>query len=78
MKEGFSNVIGKKLKEMGKTQSWLARKAGISRAEVSALVHQKIPAPTIQVAWKISKVISEGQIKRRNNVWRTAIRQQGF
>jgi transcriptional regulator with XRE-family HTH domain len=57
MKEGFSNVIGKKLKEMGKTQSWLARKAGISRAEVSALVHQKIPAPTIQVAWKISKVM---------------------
>jgi len=54
MKKGGSNVIGAKLKEMGKTQSWLAQEAGLSKSAISDLVGQKT-SPSTLTAVKIAK-----------------------
>jgi len=56
MKKGFSNVIGTKLKEMGKTQSWLAQETGLGESTISDLVSQKT-GPSISTAVKISKAM---------------------
>ena len=56
MKKGVSNVIDEKLKEMGKTQSWLAQEAGLSKSAIRDLVSQKT-GPSISTAVKISKAM---------------------
>jgi transcriptional regulator with XRE-family HTH domain len=57
MRKGASNAIGERLKEMGKSQSWLARKSGLSRAEISALVNQKISDPSIQTVIAVRRAL---------------------
>jgi len=54
----MKNVIGAKLKEMGKTQSWLAQKTGLSRSAISDLVsHKTGPRIGIQSVVKITKAM---------------------
>jgi DNA-binding XRE family transcriptional regulator len=57
MKKGFSNVIGAKLKEMGKTQSWLAEKAGVAQSTINDLVKQKRTNPGFQTVVKILRAM---------------------
>ena len=57
MKKGHSNVIGAKLKEMGKSSARLAEKAGVRQNTINDLVNQKITAPTIRTVAKISKAM---------------------
>lgn len=52
----MKNVIGKKLREMGKTQGWLARTTGLSQSFISRVVRQKAQ-PRTWTAWAISKAM---------------------
>jgi DNA-binding XRE family transcriptional regulator len=56
MKKGGSNVVGAKLKEMGKTEGWLAKETGLGKSTISDLVSQKT-GPSISTAVKISKAM---------------------
>lgn len=56
MKKRFSNVVGVKLKEMGKNEGWLAKETGLGESTISNLVSQKT-GPSIQTAVKISKAM---------------------
>lgn len=57
MKIGFSNVIGEKLKEMGRTQIWLAQETGLGKSAISDLMGQKADPSTL-TAVKICKAMS--------------------
>lgn len=51
------NIIAQKLKLIGKSQSWLARKTGLDRFYINKIVHNKIKHPSINYAYKIAKVL---------------------
>jgi len=56
MKKGVSNALDAKLKEMGKTQSWLAQETCLSKSAISDLVSQKTD-PSVLTAVKIAKAM---------------------
>ena len=51
------NVIGEKLKEMGKTRHWLSQKTGISKSTIKRLVNNETPNPRVNFIIVISNAM---------------------
>ena len=51
------NVIGEKLKEMGKTGPWLSQKTGISKSTIARLVNNEAPNPRANFIIVISNAL---------------------
>ena len=61
------NRISERLKQIGKNQSWLAQRTGISRGHISNIVNNKIQHPRIHTACKITKAL--GPLSDFDHLW---------
>jgi len=52
-----NNKIKQRLKEMGKSQGWLARETGFSREYINKIISGKVSNPGIKNCKKIAKVL---------------------
>ena len=51
------NRIAERLEELGKSQRWLAQKAGISEGHLSEIINNTIQYPRINTCCKIYKAL---------------------
>ena len=61
------NQISDRLKGIGKNQSWLAQKTGLSKGHISDLVNNRVKHPNILTACKITKAL--GPLSDFDHLW---------
>jgi DNA-binding XRE family transcriptional regulator len=53
------NLISERLKEKGKTQSWLAQRCGLSTVYINKVIKGKVDRPAVQTAYKIAHALGD-------------------
>ena len=61
------NHVSERLKEIGKNQSWLAQKIGLSKGHVSDLANNRIQNPRVQTVIKIAEAF--GSLSEIDHLW---------